>query len=383
MERRIQTVGIVIHVIPLIAVAVLLSGTTGSASAELTFRSLEPLLGTTGTRGNALSRNGAHVFGFSGTQACRWALDGTSNDLGFSATGIPLAGVVFSDDGTAIAGTNGPRAFRWTSAEGIQDLGILSGGTNSSAVAISSDGSIVLARGDNSLGNPRSFRWTVADGARDIGVLVGGSGAEALAMSGDGSTVVGIADNPALNRAFHWNVTDGMRDLGDLPGGTGASAHSVSDDGQVVVGGASNAGQTGAAFRWTLTSGMVELPALPGSTSMSAHLVSGNGEVIAGTASTASGPRLCLWKSPSEVVDIRELLLSQGIDLSGWTFGEITGLSRDGSVLLGSGMYQGISRAWVVTGIPAPSVAVPLGFGAICYACRRRRHRAATALPEQ
>jgi hypothetical protein len=59
------------------------------------------------------------------------------------------------------------------------------------------------------------------------------------------------------------------------------------------------------------------------------------------------------------MVDLNAYLPSQGLDLTGWTLESATGISADGTTIAGYGMFNGLARAWLVTGLPTP--------GAICY----------------
>ena len=97
-----------------------------------------------------------------------------------------------------------------------------------------------------------------------------------------------------------------MAGLGDLPGGNFSSsvAFSTSADGSVVVG-ISNGSTTPQAFRWDATTGML---------------------------------------------DLKEILIDQGLDLTGWTLSFASGISADGRTIVGRGINpDGFWEAFITT----------------------------------
>lgn len=147
----------------------------------------------------------------------------------------------------------------------------------------------------------RAFRWTLADGMQSLGILTGGSYSYAYGISADGSVVSGVSGTPSGDRAFRWTAGEGMHSLGVLAGAQRSFARAISGDG-LVIGGHSDS----LAFIWTERLGMVQLG---------------------------------------------ELLTSQGVVLSGWTLREPLGISYDGTALTGFGVFNGQNRAWVVLGL--------------------------------
>ncbi len=155
-----------------------------------------------------------------------------------------------------------------------------------------------------------------------------------------------------------------MVGLGDLPGGGFFSeAYDVSADGSVVVGrsAASDGRINYRAFRWTANTGMNALPdgnANVGPT-RTAEAVSGDGSVIVGGAwgtDTAFA-----WDSFHGTRSIRELLITQGVDLTGWELGIASGVSQDGGTIVGLGVNPDrLQQPWMArldagTFIPEPS----------------------------
>jgi probable HAF family extracellular repeat protein len=132
-----------------------------------------------------------------------------------------------------------------------------------------------------------------------------------------------------------------MVGLGDFPGGIFFSqANGVSADGSVVVGESSSAAGF-EAFRWTEATGMVGLGDLPGGDFSSEALgVSADGSVIVGVSNTASGSEAFLWDAANGMRNLRDVLISQGADLSGWNLGSATGVAvaPDGTItVVGNG----------------------------------------------
>ena len=75
------------------------------------------------------------------------------------------------------------------------------------------------------------------------------------------------------------------------------------------------------------------------------------------------------------MLDLKQFLQSDGIDLTGWTLETALGISDDGTVIVGRGrdpMNQGVS--WVAT-IPSPATSTVLSALAVSAVARRRRSR--------
>jgi hypothetical protein len=54
------------------------------------------------------------------------------------------------------------------------------------------------------------------------------------------------------------------------------------------------------------------------------------------------------------MVDLNVYLSSLGLDLTGWTLTQASGISADGSAIAGYGDFNGATRAFLVSNIPAP-----------------------------
>jgi uncharacterized membrane protein len=190
--------------------------------------------------------------------------------------------------------------------------------------------------------------------------LLGLGGGSALGVSSDGSVVVGRAGIPS--QAFR-----NMIGLGFLPNATSSTALRVSADGSVVVGfngfptvpaGSSNFHSE--AFRWTEATGMVSLGDLPGGRVRStAYDVSADGSVIVGSGEIlASGgesvPAAFYWTADNGMLNLRDVLVAGGATgLDGWTLTEARGVSYDGLTIVGTGVHNGVTEAFVAN-IPEP-----------------------------
>jgi probable HAF family extracellular repeat protein len=254
---------------------------------------------------------------------------------------IGLSGTVsVSADGSTVAttfewevpgGLLPNQAVRWTETEGWVSLGSPPGGmlNNSNARAVSADGSVVVGRAPAASGYAEPFRWTPETGMVALGALPGSTYGEAMAVSADGTVVVGESNRPGVPGAFRWTEDLGMVDLG-IPGASGASAN-----GSVVVG---NAGDQ--AYRWTAAEGALLLGNLPGGDFSSATAVSGNGGVVFGYSMVSPwGPQAFRWTR-------RDGMVALGPSENPWAFDYPWAASADGSVVVGGDLPNGAARIW-------------------------------------
>jgi probable HAF family extracellular repeat protein len=172
--------------------------------------------------------------------------------------------------------------------------------------------------------------------------------------------------------------------LGFLPGGGMPSdATGVSADGSVVVGSSKYAAGTNSfhAFRWTAAGGMVGLGFLPGGGLSLARGVSADGSVVVGDSDSASGTEAVIWDGAHGMRSLRDVLIAQGDDLTGWTLSVAVDISADGRTIVGWGANpSGQTEAWLArleapAAVPAPPALVLAGLGALAlggYARRRR-----------
>ena len=163
--------------------------------------------------------------------------------------------------------------------------------------------------------------------------------------------------------------------LGDLAGGSFYSlADGVSADGSAVVGqGSSTSGDE--AFRWTDSGGMVGLGDLAGGSFNSrAYGVSADGSAVVGRGSSASGTEAFVWDETNGMRGLMQVLMDQGIDMTGWSLTEARGVSADGLTIVGYGTNPlSQQEGWIATIVPEPSTALLFGLGLSALAATRRR----------
>jgi hypothetical protein len=96
-----------------------------------------------------------------------------------------------------------------------------------------------------------------------------------------------------------------------------------------------------------------DLGVLPGFSSSKACAVSADGSVVGGYVGPLSGNpdpsrRAILWTRAGGMVDANVYLPQHGAALNGWVLTEIHGVSADGLVLMGDGIYNGQdARVWL------------------------------------
>ena len=297
-----------------------------------------------------------------------------------------------SGDGKVVVGQlsrlgSDTRAFRWTASAGMQDLGTL-GGANSEAYAASGDGAVIVGRATNTSGNYRPFRWTPTGGMQDLPssppeFLSG----DALDVSADGNSVVGLfgfaerwtatggledlgsfssrgisSDGQVVvgnnGHAVRWTPAGGLQDLGTV-GGTESFADDASGNGSVVVGQSRDATPWGfwKAFRWTAATGMRDIGTLGGPMA-AAYNVSDNGSVVVGralTSSSSASDRAFRWTPQKGMQNLQQLLQNAGVtSVSGWILLGATGVSADGTVIVGEGINPAKQREAFRAVLPLP-----------------------------
>ncbi|MBL8896840.1 MAG: hypothetical protein JNM84_04400 [Planctomycetes bacterium] len=320
------------------------------AAQEL--RLLAPLAGDHYTSGIAISGDGRVTTGsscvafFDTCKAALWSRSGQPENLGVPSGASDALPTAINDDGSAIAGfaflPTGGIAFRWTRAQGFQDLGLLPGSPfGAEAYGISGDGTVVAGHSGSASGDWHAFRWTETGGMRDLGTLPGGTYSFAFALSRDGSTVVGFGNTSSMELGYRWTARGGMQPLRALAPEESTGAFAVSSNGREVTGYSGSR-----AVLWRGNS-VHDLGFLPGGTFAVGYAISGDGRIIGGMADDASGAlKAVLWTPALGMVDLYALLAILGVDLQGWSFTVVAGISEDGSSMTGIGTYQGEERGW-------------------------------------
>ena len=175
----------------------------------------------------------------------------------------------------------------------------------------------------------------------------------ATGISGDGHTAVGLADATSASGQFGaaiWRDTGEVIRMGVLAGPEYPSANSIawaaSYDGSVVVGDSTGVDGVAVATIWTPESGLQALPFDPGArnpgntraTSVAAD-VSGDGQTVVGTY----GAEAFIWNSATGTT-----VLGGGPISNEWIQNAVA-ISSDGSTVIGEGLFDGSTRAYVWT----------------------------------
>jgi probable HAF family extracellular repeat protein len=286
--------------------------------------------------------------------------------LGTLLGGVDSEATAVNGDGDVVVGDGSEPgydwgiALRWSSATGMTNFGTPEGWL-SRGRGVSLDGAVIVGFSQyypyaGYPTSPHAFRWTSGTGMVDLGVFAGGNDqSHATAVSGDGLVVVGYANTANGDRAFTWTAAGGMVSIGVLPaGGDYSYAYGVNADGSVVVGQV-NQLNGDVAFRWTWAGGMESLGILPGAESASAEGVSGDGSVIVGSTGPPFLQRAFLWTPSLGMVDLNTYLPSIGVDLSGWTLTDATGISQDGITIVGNGVHLDHTEAWAADLVTRPT----------------------------
>jgi len=379
------------------------------ASATCTAATFQDL--GTGLQPQAISSDGSVVTGtFFGLlkerRPFRWTSATGIVDLGPALAGVQQFGTeanALSGDGQHIAGfsryMNGiSQAIHWTAEEGFSDLFAPGITRASNASGLSADGSVIVGSGSFVSGDYpdrfQAFIWNKATGATALGMLPGytnsGAISEAVGVSADGSVVAGTstadsgmmllqASEPTIGiispipiypgqiypgqiihmpryQAFRWTAETGLVGLGFLGGNSGTSrALAISADGFAIVGQSNNK-----AFRWTAARGMEEI-AYPGYGDYPFYpaALSADGSVVVGNADV--GRHAARWDATRGLEFIADLLDALQIDRGGMNLTNATGISADGTVVVGYGNdASGTVHGWIadlsgISTLPIPT----------------------------
>ncbi|MFZ0847410.1 MAG: autotransporter domain-containing protein [Pseudolabrys sp.] len=324
---------------------------------------------------NGISSNGLTAVGrivdFSGhSQASVWTQAGGMFSLGFldnniSANRLSIANGASADGSVVVGDGRGTgdidEAFRWTQAGGMVGLGFLaplSGQRYSFGYGTNSDGSIVVGESLDTNGFIQAYRWTQATGMVGIGFLSPNTNprnSHANGISANGNVIVGTSlDTSGFDQAFKWDQTNGMVGIGFLAPSSGlrfSNANAANSDGSVIVGNARSQSGFVEAFRWTQSGGMLGLGWLPGGGNGStAVAVSADGSVVVGVSDSAnySGGEAFKWTQAAGIKSVKDLLVASGVNMTGWSLLSATGVSGDGTVIVGEGVNPSLKdEAWI------------------------------------
>jgi probable HAF family extracellular repeat protein len=328
---------------------------------------------------NAVSGDGktvtGYLFGSPANQAFRWNA-GTITPLGF-VTGYTLEsrGTAINSDGSVIAGwsrsSTADQAFRWTGGTmtGIGALAITSPpcGPNpsSQAFALSADGTTVTGQSlDNSVCNGDGFRWTSGSGMQalvcPLTPITTCFQNNAVGVSTNGSVIVGTANQSGDLSGAAWRWTGGTFNIIAGPftntSNQSAFAAGVTPDGNIVAGSIqtkiNQVVQPAQAFIWNNTTNtMAILGNIPGAGTLDsrATAINGDGSVVVGYQNTGNGVA-ARWTAAHGMQNIKTLLAASGANVTNWALSQATGVSSDGTVIVGVGTGPcNCTAGWIAT----------------------------------
>ncbi|MBX3390299.1 MAG: hypothetical protein KF691_12695 [Phycisphaeraceae bacterium] len=324
--------------------------------------------GGTESHGAAVSHDATYVTGYGDYifnnqtfyYAFRWSIAGGLVNLGTPANITTTAGNSMDYNGIGIAGNGSNKLFRWTVGGGMQNLGLLTGGTLGLATGISGDTNIVVGYSNTTGGNTYAVKW-VNPGGGGLTVLPslpnGVFGSAAYGISSDGSTIVGGSTwSGSGYRAVRWLPGNIVQDLGPLAGATDLRAYAISKNNVVIVGDA-QIPSGDRIFRY-VNATMQNLGTPFGTTDSYSRSTNFDGKVVTGRAKIGLNTyRACYWSTNTGMLDLATWVTSLGGNLTGWVLEESWGVSNDGSAIAGTGTFNGQRRAFLIKGLPCPSVA--------------------------
>jgi uncharacterized membrane protein len=283
----------------------------------------------------AVSADGKVVVGASHLFAFRWTEAGGMESIGQLPNYNQAEAKSVSANGAVITGHSfswgNIQAFRWTATEGMTPLGFLPGDTRSRASAVSSDGAVIV--GDSwSTGAVRGYRWTSAG-------MTDANASRLLGLNADGSVAVGRMGDAAhrWTQASGWTPLSLIAACGPIGSNTECTseARATNADGSVVTGYVKVGMAFGKSFRWTPAGGMQLLGDVAGCSycGSEGNAISADGNVIVGM----SDGRAVRWTAEEGLRPIDDLLAAAGVNVSNWVLVEATGVSADGSIIVGRG----------------------------------------------
>lgn len=299
-------------------------------------------------------------FAFNSTS--RWTAAGGWETWDSFSGGALTGGVsVVSFDGSIVAGaTDSGAAYRWTASSGTAGIGASLSGFSTAITGISDDGNVLAGtRREDFTSNSQAFRWTPATGVADLGTTGGDAEVYANNISADGSVVIGTDVDLGTG---YWTAD------GTWVGITSAvdDFTAASSDGSVITGDFFGGRDV---FRWTETDGFSDLGSSEFAFREFANDISYDGSIIVGqdvflAEDVQNGA--WVWDALNGRRSVRDLLIAEGIDLTGWDLIAAESISADGSIIAGFGVGpSGIREAWVAdfSAVPLPTAAWLFGSG--------------------
>lgn len=319
-------------------------------------------LGTIGGAGSStaagLSDNGI-VVGQSNSQAFKWTMGGGMvglNGLGGATTNASAVNTSGQIAGRADLGGGGFHAVLWDNSLNATDLG----GTFSNGQGINEAGTVV------GTSNSRGFRKTYGGAMIQLPTLDNITISTAV---NTGGTVTGGSDDDLSNRhAYRWNGEADLEDLG-IPVLDSASQGQAINDSNVVAGYTTRFSTFGA-FRFDtdfeILSGLFNYDTR-------AHGINNDGDAVGHSWLSDNGAvdsRAVLWDAGnSNAINLNDRIPGFGTE---WVLERASDINNVGQIV-GTGKFNGETRAFLLTPVPEPGTMAALGLGALALLRKRRK----------
>jgi probable HAF family extracellular repeat protein len=226
----------------------------------------------------------------------------------------------------------------------------------------SADGRVLVGLAWDTCSIARAFRWEEGTGMVNLGTTVPNRSTRANGVSGDGKVVVGWQQlTNGTFQAAKW--VDGVQTLYTGTFGPLGDAWAANIDGSIIVGQECQPPNPldQSAWIWTTTNGVECLPvprfrsALDGRFLGRAEATSDDGRVIGGGHAVGLESEAVIWLDRQPHY-LKDYLHQNGVPdaFDGWVnTGSITGISRDGRVVVGFGAGPKDFTGYLVV-LPAP-----------------------------
>ncbi len=311
------------------------------------------------------------------------------------ATGVNAGGQV---SGYATVGANGAQAWRFTPGTGTANLPTF-GGTDARALGINDAGK-VTGYSTDAAGFAHGFVFSTAGGLTDIGGN-GSSGSIFAQHINTSGQVAGFSSSAGIDQSFRFSPPATMVNLTPIPNAPAPAtltAYGMNDVGRIVGAGSSPSGFNRAfssdaggttvteigtlggdesfayainnagkivgtssslsidthAFLFTDGAGMTDLGTLGGYVS-SAFALDTAGNVVGAAQDGAGVMHAFVWSATLGMRDLNECVPVN----SGWVLNEARGIN-DAGVIVGSGTFNGQTRAFLLTPKTGADIAPPV-----------------------
>lgn len=265
-----------------------------------------------------------------------------------SATEVSFDGSVIVGYGAAGTLITDYRPFRWAGDQ-VTVLDPLPGGDDSGwAYSVTADGSVVVGTSSGQTAANEGFRWE--NGITELIPMPAGAQVLPLDISPDGEVIVGVITQ-AIGDYRAFRLENGiMQELGPILSSNGLDSRiRISADKQSIVGWADlGSGREAVLWRGGRTFGLGDLPG--GAFLSEATAVSGHGSRIVGMSRIGTTESAAFfWDRTHGMRNLKTVLGSDyGLDMEGWRMSWATGISDDGTTIVGYGMNPaGVTEGWL------------------------------------